>query len=75
MRRRGARLRPPNQAGRHCVSDCDAAPTLNAVAVWRRGNKDPWLLLTDLPARPRRCADYRHRAWEEELFRDLKGLR
>ena len=70
----GRAYAPRTKPAAHWVSDWDAAPTLNAVAVWRRGDKDPWLLLTDLPARPRRCADYRRRTWEEELFRDLKGL-
>ena len=70
----GRAYAPRTKPAAHWVSDWDAAPTLNAVAVWRRGDKDPWLLLTDLPARPRRCADYRRRTWEEELFRDLEGL-
>ena len=65
---------PRSKPAGHWVSDWDAAPLLNAVAVWRLGDKEPWLLLTDLAARPRRCADYRRRTWQEELFRDLKGM-
>jgi hypothetical protein len=49
------------------------AVTTNVVAVWRSGDRDPWLLLTDLPARPSRCTDYRHRMWDEEGFRDWKS--
>jgi hypothetical protein len=49
------------------------AITTNVVAVWRRGDADPWLLLTDLPATPARCTDYRRRTWEEEGFRDWKS--
>ena len=41
---------------------------------WRLGDKDPWLLATDLPATFARCADYLRRTWEEELFRDLKRV-
>lgn len=71
----GVRVYAPRaKPAAHWVSDWDAAPTLNAVAVWRRGDKEPWLLVTDRPARRRRRADYRRRTWEEELFRDLKGM-
>jgi hypothetical protein len=49
------------------------AITTNVVAVWRPGDRDPWLLLTDLPARPARCTEYRRRTWEEEGFRDWKS--
>jgi hypothetical protein len=49
------------------------AITTNVVAVWRTGDADPWLLLTDLPATPARCTDYRRRTWEEEGFRDWKS--
>lgn len=47
---------------------------VQVVAVWRRGEAEAWLLVTDLPARLARCRDYRRRTWEEELFRDLKGM-
>lgn len=43
------------------------------VAVWRRKEEEAWLLVTDLPATVARCAEYRRRTWEEELFRDLKS--
>jgi hypothetical protein len=46
---------------------------LNLVAVWRRGDKDPWLLVTDLAPTWVRCAQYRHRMDEEESFRDDKS--
>lgn len=49
------------------------AITTNVVAVWRPGDKDPWLLLTDLPAQLTRCTEYRRRTWEEEGFRDWKS--
>ena len=46
---------------------------LNVVAVWRRGDKEPWLLVTDLPPAWVRCAQYRHRMDEEQRFRDDKS--
>jgi hypothetical protein len=52
----------------------DEALTAQVVAVWRRQDQEAWLLVTDLPASQARCAEYRRRTWEEELFRDLKGL-
>jgi len=44
------------------------------VAVWRAEDKDPWLLLTDLPATQARCTEYRRRMWQEEGFRDWKSF-
>ena len=55
-------------------SDWDAALTANVVAIAGPTPDDPWLLLTDLPAAPARCREYRHRTQEEELFRDLKSF-
>jgi hypothetical protein len=46
---------------------------LNLVAVWRRGDEQPWLLVTDLPPAWVRCTQYRHRMDEEESFRDDKS--
>jgi hypothetical protein len=43
---------------------------LTRVAVWRRGDQQPWLLVTDLAPTWVRCAQYRHRMDEEESFRD-----
>jgi hypothetical protein len=46
---------------------------LSLVAVWRRGDEQPWLLVTDLPPAWIRCTQYRHRMDEEESFRDDKS--
>lgn len=56
------------------VSDWDAALPTNVVALPGSGPDDPWLLITDLPAAPARCREYRQRTQEEELFRDLKSF-
>ncbi len=63
----------PRRKGVHWVSDWQEATCSNVVALWRPGDKEALLLITDLPAAPARCADYR-RTWEEELFRDLKSF-
>lgn len=46
---------------------------LNIVAVWRRGDDEPWLLVTDLPPAWLRCTQYRHRMDAELSFRDDKS--
>jgi hypothetical protein len=46
---------------------------VNVVAVWRRGDREPWLLVTDLEPTWLRCTQYRHRMDEEESFRDDKA--
>lgn len=68
------RVWAPWHKGARRVSSWDTAPLANVVALWRPDDTDPWLLVTDLPATPARCADYRRRTWEEELFRDLKSF-
>lgn len=45
----------------------------NVVATWERGQKQPWLLLTDQPASLRHCRTYSKRMWQEESFRDDKS--
>jgi hypothetical protein len=45
---------------------------VNVVAVWRRGDDEPWLLVTDLDPTWARCTQYRHRMDEELSFRDDK---
>jgi len=46
---------------------------VNVVAVWRRGDDEPWLLVTDLDPAWVRCTQYRHRMDEELSFRDDKS--
>jgi hypothetical protein len=45
---------------------------VNVVALWRRGDDEPWLLVTDLDPTWVRCSQYRHRMDEELSFRDDK---
>lgn len=74
----GCHLYAPRHKGGHgrggWQSAWQQAVTANVVAVWRRGDREPWLLVTDLPATLERCHEYRRRTWEEALFRDLKRL-
>jgi hypothetical protein len=71
----GVRVYAPRGSGGHGrPRDWDHAPVLNVVAVWRAGDAEPWLLVTDRAAALGRCDDYRRRTWEEELFRNLKRM-
>lgn len=45
----------------------------NCLAYWRRGEKEPWLLATNLPSSQQTYRHYKVRAWIEEMFGDLKG--
>jgi hypothetical protein len=43
------------------------------AACWERGQKGPWLLVSDRPDGPRSFRRYATRVWTEELFRDEKS--
>jgi Transposase DDE domain len=45
----------------------------NVVATWEKGCREPWLLVSDLPATFMRCRNYCKRAWCEQLHRDEKS--
>lgn len=49
------------------------ARQVNVLAHWAEGEKDPWLLATNLPTRRAALRAYRRRMWLDELFGDLKG--
>jgi len=40
---------------------------------WQRGHKEPWLLLSDLPAGDARVATYRRRFHAEAMYEDCKS--
>jgi hypothetical protein len=42
-------------------------------AHWQKGEKEPWLLATNLPSRQMALRAYHRRMWIEEMFGDLKG--
>ena len=46
---------------------------VNLLAYWQVGEKEPWLLSTNLTTAAETVRTYRRRMWTEELFGDLKG--
>jgi len=46
---------------------------VNLLAYWQVGEKEPWLLATNLATPKATLQTYRRRVWTEELFGDLKG--
>jgi Transposase DDE domain len=46
---------------------------VNLLAHWAEGEKEPWLLASNLPTRQAALHAYRRRMWLDELFGDLKG--
>jgi hypothetical protein len=49
------------------------ARQVSVLAHWAEGEKEPWLLATNLPTRRAALRAYRRRMWLDELFGDLKG--
>ena len=47
--------------------------SVNLLAYWKNGEKEPWLLATNLPGLPMALRFYKRRMWVEEMFGDLKG--
>jgi hypothetical protein len=48
------------------------AYSVNVLAHWKIGEKEPWLLATNLPSLSQALKAYEHRMWIEEMFGDLK---
>jgi hypothetical protein len=46
--------------------------TVNLLAHWKKGEKEPWLLATNLPDLQTALRFYKRRMWIEEMFGDLK---
>jgi hypothetical protein len=49
------------------------AHTTHLLAHWKKGEKEPWLLATNLSAQRQGLGAYRRRMWIEEMFGDMKG--
>jgi hypothetical protein len=45
----------------------------NLVLYWKKGQKEPWLLATNLPTSREALWSYKRRMWIEEMFGDFKG--
>jgi hypothetical protein len=52
---------------------CLHAHQTNLVLYWKRGEKEPWLLATNLPSSKEALSAYKKRMWIEEMFADFKG--
>ncbi len=48
------------------------AHSCNLLAHWNKGEKEPWLLATNLSSRRETLGAYRRRMWIEEMFGDMK---
>ena len=46
---------------------------VNVLAYWKPGEKEPWLLATNLSQQQLALRAYRRRMWIEEMFGDMKG--
>jgi hypothetical protein len=56
-----------------CQLTAKYAYTVNLLAYWKPGEKDPWLLATNLACSKATRKAYRRRMWIEETFGDLKS--
>jgi hypothetical protein len=54
------------------LTEKHAYPT-TLCALWRRGEKQPWFLVTNLPNRQLALRLYTRRMWIEEMFGDFKS--
>jgi len=45
---------------------------VNLLVHWKRGEKEPWCLATNLPDKRMALRFYRYRGWIEEMFGDFK---
>lgn len=45
----------------------------NFLALWQRGEKEPWLIATNLPTARQTRRHYSRRIWIDEMFGDFKG--
>jgi hypothetical protein len=71
----GDLIEKPGQSywlGRGLLTSKHAHPT-NLLTHWKKGEKEPWLLATNLPSRREGLGAYRRRMWIEEMFGDMKG--
>jgi len=74
-RRFGDLIEKPGQSnwlGHGLLTFKHAHPS-NLLAHWKKGEKEPWLLATNLPTRRETLSAYRRRMWIEEMFGDMKG--
>jgi hypothetical protein len=56
-----------------CLLTAKYAHSVNFLAYWKPGEKDPWLLATNLVCPQATRQAYKRRMWIEETFADMKG--
>jgi hypothetical protein len=56
-----------------CLLTAKYAHPINFLAYWKPGEKDPWLLATNLVCPQATRHAYKRRMWIEETFGDMKG--
>jgi hypothetical protein len=52
---------------------CLHAHETNVLLYWKKGEKEPWLLASNLPSSREALCAYKRRMWIEEMFADFKG--
>jgi len=57
----------------NCQLTAKHAYATNVLAYWKAGEKEPWLLATNLTCQKPALRAYRIRMWIEEMFGDFKG--
>jgi len=57
----------------NCQLTAKHAYATNVLAYWKAGEKEPWLLATNLTCQKAALRTYRIRMWIEEMFGDFKG--
>ena len=57
--------------GKGYLTEKEISP-VHLLAHWKFGEKEPWLLATNLPDRTLTLRIYKRRAWIEEMFGDMK---
>lgn len=67
-----AKGNPPAWQSKARLTQKHGYPT-NLVAWWKAGEKEPWLLATNLPTLQATLRAYKRRMWVEEMFGDFKN--
>ncbi len=46
---------------------------VNLLVIWKAGQKEPWILATNLSSAQEAFGAYKRRMWIEQMFADMKG--
>ena len=57
----------------NCILTAKYAHSVNVIAYWKTGEKEPWFLATTFDCPNTTLRAYKRRMWIEEMFGDLKG--